>query len=102
MPQVDAYLKILHDQGGSDLHMSAGVSPKIRVHGKLLPLKEGPMASERLRPLVPLVLGRDREDSGHAPGGVPEDGGDCKSRSGRRRGPAEPLPCVPNSHGKAG
>lgn len=31
-------LRIMVDQGGSDLHISAGSPPRIRIHGKLLPM----------------------------------------------------------------
>ena len=30
MPQIDAYLKKLDEVGGSDLHLSSGVTPKVR------------------------------------------------------------------------
>ena len=35
MPQVDVLLTHLRDCGGSDLHLAAGLPPRIRIHGKL-------------------------------------------------------------------
>jgi len=37
-PELQMFLKQLVEQGGSDLHISAGSPPRIRVHGKLAPL----------------------------------------------------------------
>jgi twitching motility protein PilT len=48
MARIDAYLRKVHDVGGSDLHISSGIPPKIRIHGKLTPLKEPPMDPDRL------------------------------------------------------
>jgi len=56
MAQLDTYLRKVKEVGGSDLHMTAGVPPKIRVHGKLRPLKEGPIGPERLAELVDEIL----------------------------------------------
>ena len=35
MPQIDQYLHHLVEQGGSDLHLSEGSVPKMRVHGSI-------------------------------------------------------------------
>ena len=49
---IDRYLKMVHEHGGSDLHLSSGVVPKIRVHGKLRPLKQPPFTAEQLEELI--------------------------------------------------
>ncbi len=36
-------LKMMIDQGGSDLHISAGSPPRMRVHGKLAPMNMPPL-----------------------------------------------------------
>ena len=56
MPQIDGYLRKVHEVGGSDLHISSGVTPKIRVHGKLIPLKEGAIDPGRLRKMIDETL----------------------------------------------
>ena len=41
MPAIDKYFRMLHELGGSDLHMSTGSQPLIRLHGRLQPVDEG-------------------------------------------------------------
>ena len=38
MAEIDALLKTLKENDGSDLHLVAGLEPRIRVHGELEPL----------------------------------------------------------------
>ncbi len=40
MPIIDNYFQRLIEQGGSDLHLSEGQPPKIRVHGSIKPIDE--------------------------------------------------------------
>lgn len=40
MPIIDAYFHKLIELGGSDLHLSQGQPPKIRVHGSVKPIAE--------------------------------------------------------------
>lgn len=40
MPIIDAYFQKLIELGGSDLHLSQGQPPKIRVHGSVKPIAE--------------------------------------------------------------
>ena len=37
--QIDKYFQILIEKGGSDLHLSEGQPPKIRVHGEITTLE---------------------------------------------------------------
>ena len=37
MPKIDGLFKIMRDQGASDLHLSPGNPPLIRVSGSLAP-----------------------------------------------------------------
>jgi twitching motility protein PilT len=50
--KIDSYLRKLNDQDGSDLHIESAVPPKFRLHGKLVPLDEPPMPSEKLADLI--------------------------------------------------
>ena len=60
MPQVDRYLAKVHEVGGSDLHLASRVAPKLRVHGKLVPLKEPPLEPDRLREMIYEILDERR------------------------------------------
>lgn len=53
MAHVDALLRALKDQGGSDLHLAAGVAPRMRRKGALAPIGDQPVQSdEQLRGLL--------------------------------------------------
>ncbi len=53
MPTIDRYLIPLVSGQGSDLHLTAGRLPYIRVHGTLLPLtREQPLASPQIFDLL--------------------------------------------------
>ena len=41
--KIDPWLQILWEQGGSDLLLSGGSAPRIRVSGKLIPVEGGPV-----------------------------------------------------------
>ena len=43
MASIDRYLQVLLDQGGSDLHLSAGRPPLLRLHGSLEALAGEPV-----------------------------------------------------------
>jgi twitching motility protein PilT len=40
---IDALLRLTFERGGSDLHITAGIAPCIRVHGALRPLEGHPL-----------------------------------------------------------
>ena len=40
MAALDAYLKAMLEKGGSDLHLTVGLPPKIRASGALVPLND--------------------------------------------------------------
>jgi twitching motility protein PilT len=52
MPRIDGYLKKVNDLGGSDLHIESGVPPKIRLHGKLIPLEKEIMEAPELGDII--------------------------------------------------
>lgn len=39
MSRIDAFLQLAVQQGGSDLHLVSGQTPRIRIHGSLHPIK---------------------------------------------------------------
>jgi twitching motility protein PilT len=69
MPRVDELLCYLQEHGGSDLHMAAGLEPRIRVHGSLEPIEgRTPLDDKALRDLLREIANeaqwREYEDCG--------------------------------------
>jgi twitching motility protein PilT len=60
---INDLLERVVDLGGSDLHLTVGVSPSVRVHGELKPLTEFPHinASEIRRMIYAILTQRQRE-----------------------------------------
>ena len=53
MAEIDALLRYLKGRGGSDLHLAAGLEPRIRVHGELEPVEgRGPLFHDELMTLI--------------------------------------------------
>jgi twitching motility protein PilT len=61
---LDAYLRQMVDAGGSDLHLSAGETPRIRVDGDMRPLEGGRVlsAEETARLLEDVMPEKNREE----------------------------------------
>ena len=59
-PHVNELLEVLLDRNGSDLHITAGSPPQVRIHGALQPLDEfGIMKPAALRSMIYEVLTSD-------------------------------------------
>lgn len=52
MAQIDQFLKVLVEQGGSDLHLTVGSPPIIRVHGHMQRLKFRELTGKDMESLV--------------------------------------------------
>src|ERR671936_1127542 len=52
MAQLDAFFKLMFDSGASDLHITSGQPPILRVHGELELVKYDPMDDETLRAML--------------------------------------------------
>ncbi len=52
MAQIDAFFKMLHEHGGSDLHLSSGSQPIIRLQGELQRVKYKMLDHETLKKLL--------------------------------------------------
>ncbi len=48
----DKLLKLMVDKGGSDLFITAGVPPSMKLHGKVVPVTTTPLSPEKSRELV--------------------------------------------------
>lgn len=56
MPNMHQLLKAMIEKGGSDLHITTGTPPQLRVDGKLFPLKMPPLAPQETKQLCYSVL----------------------------------------------
>ena len=53
-------LMVLMERNGSDLHVSVGAPPVIRVNGELEPLEQPPLSANETRELVYSILAQDQ------------------------------------------
>ena len=44
MPSIEAFLREMHERGASDLHVTVGSPPMIRLHGELRPIAHPPLS----------------------------------------------------------
>jgi len=52
MPKLDPFFKLMVDTGASDLHLSVGNPPVIRLHGELQRIKYKPLEEDELREML--------------------------------------------------
>ena len=52
MARIDTYFKFMLEQGASDLHLSTGNQPMVRVHGELIRIDTPPLENDDLKALV--------------------------------------------------
>ncbi|WP_028575245.1 type IV pilus twitching motility protein PilT [Desulfonatronovibrio hydrogenovorans] len=52
MAQIDAFFKMMHELGASDLHLSTGSQPIIRLHGDLQRIKFKSLEHEELKKML--------------------------------------------------
>jgi len=52
MARLDAFFKLMFDSGASDLHITSGQPPILRVHGELERVKYDPLDDETLRAML--------------------------------------------------
>src|SRR5438270_1031708 len=57
MPHLDQFLKVIVDQGGSDLHIGEGQPPKMRKHGDVAPIREQPLTRDETMSMLREVCG---------------------------------------------
>lgn len=68
--KIDVFFQALVDQGGSDLHLSEGEPPKIRVHGDVTAIREEALTHEEMielmEPICPEKLWKEFCEIGDA------------------------------------
>ncbi len=52
MAVIDQYFNVLVEGGGSDLHLSEGQPPKVRVHGAISPIADEPLTHDVLKSMM--------------------------------------------------
>ncbi len=52
MAQIDAFFKMMHELGASDLHLSSGSQPIIRLHGEMQRVKFKTLENEDLKKML--------------------------------------------------
>ncbi|MDH5510433.1 MAG: type IV pilus twitching motility protein PilT [Nitrospinota bacterium] len=60
MAKIDAFFKLMHDQGASDLHMVSGQQPIIRLHGELERIKYKVLEPEELKMMLYEIAAEDK------------------------------------------
>ncbi len=63
-PRINRWLRLMVQLEASDLHLSTGVVPMVRLHGEMQPLEErGPLTEDELAPmLLEITPPRNREE----------------------------------------
>lgn len=54
--ELDRLLSLMVDKQASDLFITAGVAPSIKLHGKIVPVSTTPLSPEKSRELVLSVM----------------------------------------------
>ena len=62
MPQIDQFLRLLTQQSGSDLHLSCGSPPVIRLHGHLQRIKFRELAPADMQVLITEILTPEQQE----------------------------------------
>ncbi len=68
MAQIDAFFKLMNDEGASDLHMMSGQQPVLRVRGEMERVKYQVLENDKLKAMLYEICPEDRikifEESG--------------------------------------
>ena len=62
MAQIDRLLKLLVSKGGSDLHVSSGAPPCIRVDGEMASLNAPELGDEAVRALIYEIMPKENQE----------------------------------------
>ncbi len=58
----DKLLKVMVEKGGSDLFITAGVPPSIKIHGKIVPVTKSALTPEQTREIVFSTMSEKQRD----------------------------------------
>jgi len=60
MAQIDAFFKLMNEQGASDLHLVAGQQPVLRIRGELERVKYKPLDNDNLKAMLYEIAAEDK------------------------------------------
>ena len=60
MAEIDAFFKLLHEQGASDLHLASGQQPALRIYGEIERIKYDVLSSDKLRTLLYEITSQEK------------------------------------------
>ncbi|MGM0454483.1 MAG: type IV pilus twitching motility protein PilT [Thermodesulfobacteriota bacterium] len=60
MAKIDAFFKLMNDQGASDLHLAAGQQPALRIRGEIERVKYKPLDNDDLRSMIYEITPEDK------------------------------------------
>jgi len=60
MAQIDAFFKLMNEQGASDLHMVAGQQPLLRIRGDMERIKFNVLSNDDLKRMVYEIISEDK------------------------------------------
>ncbi len=60
MAEIDAFFKLMHEQGASDLHLSSGQPPALRLYGDIERIKYDILTSDKLRRLLYEITSQEK------------------------------------------
>lgn len=60
MAKIDAFFKLMNEQGASDLHLVAGSQPILRVHGEMERVKYKPFENDELKSMLYEIAPEDK------------------------------------------
>ncbi len=60
MAKIDAFFKLMHDQGASDLHLISGQQPALRIHGDIERVKYKVLNNDDLRSMLYEITHEDK------------------------------------------
>jgi len=60
MAEIDAFFKLMHEQGASDLHLSSGQQPALRLNGDIERIKYEDLSSDKLRRILYEITSQEK------------------------------------------
>ncbi len=60
MAKIDAFFKLMHDQGASDLHLVSGQPPALRINGEMERIKYKVLDNDMLRSMLYEIAPEDK------------------------------------------
>jgi twitching motility protein PilT len=64
LQQVEKLLRLMVDNGASEMRLSAGAAPMLRIDGSMKPVKSGPLSAEAVAALAAAVMPAGADASG--------------------------------------